>query len=98
MYLGFWRIIALKPAPLLEVGRKCVSELSNSGYRLIKDVEPKVCHTGFMSTPDGERVQIDFSVRKGATQAEKDLAFFSALCQKVQIDYLELGETAVAAE
>lgn len=31
MYLGFWRIIALKPAPLLEVGRKCVSELSNSG-------------------------------------------------------------------
>lgn len=75
--------------PLVEAGQV---------YRLIKDAEPKVCHTGFMSTPDGERVQIDFSVRKGATQAEKDLAFFSALCQKVQIDYLELGETAVAAE
>ena len=31
MYLGFWRPIALKPAPLLGVGRKCALELSNSG-------------------------------------------------------------------
>ncbi len=37
MYLGFWRIIALKPAPLLEVGRKCVSELSNSGVSVLAD-------------------------------------------------------------
>ena len=38
MYLGFWRIIALKPAPLLEVGRKCVSELSNSGQTVDADL------------------------------------------------------------
>ena len=31
MYLGFWRPVALKPAPLLGVGRKCALELSNSG-------------------------------------------------------------------
>ena len=31
MYLGFWRPIALKPAPLLGVGRKCALELSNLG-------------------------------------------------------------------
>ena len=30
MYLGFWRLIALKPAPLQEVGRKYALELSNS--------------------------------------------------------------------
>ncbi len=35
MYLGFWRIITLKPAPLLEVGRKCVSGLSNSGQKVL---------------------------------------------------------------
>lgn len=34
MYLGFWRPIALKPAPLLGVGRKCALELSNSGVML----------------------------------------------------------------
>ena len=33
MYLGFWRPVALKPAPLLGVGRKCALELSNSGQR-----------------------------------------------------------------
>ena len=33
MYLGFWRPIALKPGPLLGVGRKCALELSNSGLR-----------------------------------------------------------------
>lgn len=33
MYLGFWRPIALKPAPLLGVGRKCALELSNSGLQ-----------------------------------------------------------------
>ena len=33
MYLGFWRPVALKPAPLLGVGRKCALELSNSGLR-----------------------------------------------------------------
>ena len=36
MYLGFWRPVALKPAPLLGVGRKCALELSNSGEKLRK--------------------------------------------------------------
>ena len=35
MYLGFWRPVALKPAPLLGVGRKCALELSNSGLTVI---------------------------------------------------------------
>ncbi len=35
MYLGFWRPVALKPAPLLGVGRKCALELSNSGQTTI---------------------------------------------------------------
>ena len=45
MYLGFWRPVALKPAPLLGVGRKCALELSNSGLtvsigaRLVKPGE-----------------------------------------------------------
>ncbi|MCK2086709.1 hypothetical protein MXC99_00645, partial [Thauera aromatica] len=34
VYLGFWRPIALKPAPLLGVGRKCALELSNSGLAM----------------------------------------------------------------
>ena len=43
MYLGFWRPVALKPAPLLGVGRKCALELSNSGLTdAIKACEPDV--------------------------------------------------------
>ena len=38
MYLGFWRPVALKPAPLLGVGRKCALELSNSGGVLLYGV------------------------------------------------------------
>lgn len=60
--------------------------------------EAKTLFTGFMTTPDGERIQVDFSVRKGATQPEKDLEFFAALCQEVQIDYLELGAYADQAK
>ena len=37
MYLGFWRPVALKPAPLLGVGRKCALELSNSGLAIIRN-------------------------------------------------------------
>ena len=33
VYLGFWRVMDPKPAPLLGVGPKCVLELSNSGRR-----------------------------------------------------------------
>jgi len=60
--------------------------------------EAKTLFTGFMITPDGGRIQVDFSVRKGATQPEKDLEFFAALCQEVQIDYLELGAYADQAK
>ena len=41
MYLGFWRPVALKPAPLLGVGRKCALELSNSGL-LLRNIDELV--------------------------------------------------------
>jgi hypothetical protein len=31
MYLGFWRLDARKPAPLLGVSLKCALKVSNSG-------------------------------------------------------------------
>ena len=54
MYLGFWRPIALKPAPLLGVGRKCALELSNS-RQAAKDIATE---TGLEHRPvaDGQRV------------------------------------------
>lgn len=33
MYLGFWRLGARKPAPLLGVGEKCASKVSKSGEK-----------------------------------------------------------------
>ena len=54
VYLGFWRLIALKPAPLQEVGRKCALELSNS-RQAAKDIATE---TGLEHRPvaDGQRV------------------------------------------
>jgi hypothetical protein len=38
-------------------------------------------HRGVFKTPNGEEIEIEFSVRKGATREEIDLAFFEALAQ-----------------
>lgn len=51
-----------------------------------------VTYTGYLKLPGTERIQLDFDVRKGATQAEKDLAFFNALAQLGTVDYLAVGE------
>ena len=48
MYLGFWRPIALKPAPLLGVGRKCALELSNSGL-LLRNIDELVLDDQWLS-------------------------------------------------
>ena len=48
MYLGFWRSIALKPAPLLGVGRKCALELSNSGL-LLRNIDELVLDDQWLS-------------------------------------------------
>ncbi|HRF84735.1 MAG TPA: hypothetical protein PLO34_09970, partial [Pseudoxanthomonas sp.] len=34
MYLGFWRLGARKPAPLLGVGENCAPEVSKSGQTM----------------------------------------------------------------
>jgi hypothetical protein len=38
-------------------------------------------HRGVFETPNGEEIEVEFSVRKGATREEMDLAFFEALAQ-----------------
>jgi hypothetical protein len=38
-------------------------------------------HHGVFETPNGEEIEVEFSVRKGATREEMDLAFFKALAQ-----------------
>jgi diguanylate cyclase len=48
VYLGFWRLIALKPAPLLGVGRKCALELSNSGL-LLRNIDELVLDDQWLS-------------------------------------------------
>jgi diguanylate cyclase len=48
VYLGFWRPVALKPAPLLGVGRKCALELSNSGL-LLRNIDELVLDDQWLS-------------------------------------------------
>jgi hypothetical protein len=38
-------------------------------------------HRGVFETPNGEEIEIEFLVRKGATREEIDLAFFEALAK-----------------
>jgi hypothetical protein len=38
-------------------------------------------HRGVFETPHGESIEVEFQCRQGATQEEKDLAFFAALAQ-----------------
>lgn len=54
-------------------------------------------HQGFVSIR-GNRVQVDFQVRNGATNEEKEIAFLAALLESdgVEADYFSLGETAKA--
>ena len=68
MYLGFWRIIALKPAPLLEVGRKCVSELSNSGADLMTALNATLRYCPVLATEPEKRLAaiVDFTFNLGA--------------------------------
>lgn len=60
---------------------------SASEYGLIKPVEMETL-LGRISLPNDE-LERRFTVRKGATQVEKDVAFFNALCQVATIEYLE---------
>jgi hypothetical protein len=49
---------------------------------------------GYIKLPDAARLQVDFDVPLGATQADKDSAFLNALrtADGVEFDYLQLGE------
>lgn len=58
---------------------------SASQYGLIPAVEMQVM-LGRIALPS-EDLALKFQVRKGATQLEKDVAFFHALCQIASVDY-----------
>lgn len=49
-------------------------------------------YTGYLDIPGTGRIQVDFECRQGATDAEKEQAFRSALSQVTTTDYLCLGE------
>lgn len=53
---------------------------------LIEESEDEV-FTGSIRFPGYESRQVDFTVRKGATQEEKDVAFLAALAQIAEINY-----------
>ncbi len=42
----------------------------------------------------GVRIQVDFELPFGSSAIEKDAAFLAAMAQKVEFDYLALGERA----
>lgn len=60
-------------------------------------IEPSMqaAFTGHLTMPGGERIQVDFCARAGATQAELDLAFFHALCQQADVAYPAAREVSV---
>jgi hypothetical protein len=52
----------------------------NSAAKAMLIDEPVMeTHHGVFETPNGEEIEVEFSVRKGATREEMDLAFFEAL-------------------
>lgn len=61
---------------------------SASRYGLIPPVAMSRM-VGHVSLPSGD-IEHTFQVRKGASQAEKDLAFFNALCQIAKVHYSEV--------
>lgn len=63
---------------------------SASEYGLIPPVEMETL-IGRISLPNNELGRT-FVVRKGATQAEKDLAFIHALCQIAEIEYVGVND------
>ena len=42
----------------------------------------------------GERLSVSFEAPVGATSAEKDSAFLSALAQQIEVNYLSMGEVS----
>jgi hypothetical protein len=49
-------------------------------------------YTGYVRF-EGVRIQVDFEVPSKASHEQKELAFMSALAQKAEINYLEIGES-----
>lgn len=71
-------------------GRIELSQLlaAASEYGLIPPVEMET-RVGRIDLPTGG-IERSFLVRKGATQVEKDVAFFHALCQIATVEYPEV--------
>jgi hypothetical protein len=49
-------------------------------------------HHGTLKLPGAKAIDAEFSVRKGATREEMDLAFFEALAQIGTVDYARVAE------
>lgn len=53
---------------------------------------PKMAeYMGYLATPGGETIQLDFMAPVGASQSEKDACFMNAFAQVGNIEYLEVG-------
>jgi hypothetical protein len=64
---------------------------SAAGARLI-DEPVMETHHGTLKLPGAKVIDAEFSVRKGATREEMDLAFFEALAQIGTVDYVRVAE------
>ncbi|OGT90128.1 MAG: hypothetical protein A2286_00070 [Gammaproteobacteria bacterium RIFOXYA12_FULL_61_12] len=75
-------------------GRQSLADMVNSAAdaKLI-DQPAWIARKGYLETPDGETIEVPISVRRGATQAELELALIQALAQKCTIGFS--GEEAV---
>jgi hypothetical protein len=83
--------MALEPSPL-DAGHTLQSWLRGYGATLqavidsaaktmLIDEPVMEAHRGVFETPNGEEIEVEFSVRKRATREEMDLAFFKALAK-----------------
>ncbi|GEM_PF-3072862 len=53
-----------------------------------------IAYAGYVKTPAGERLQVDFEAPSDASEVERDAAFLRALAGMMELDYLALGESA----
>lgn len=64
---------------------------SSAWARLIPELKMEV-HRGTFTLPGMESIEVEFEARVGATQEEKDLAFFKALSDVGRVDHLAIGQ------
>lgn len=71
---------------------KQIEQLAKSSQPTLK----MAAFMGYLTMPDGDTLQLDFTAPVGASQADKDACFMNAFAQVGTIDYLEVGENVVS--